>query len=53
MASGSAHGMPSIVVAVLTRATSTRTRGRRRRRCHAATFSASVISSHDPPATKS
>jgi hypothetical protein len=50
-ATGIAQGVRSIVVAVVTRATSTSTRGRRRRRRQAASFSARVVSSHDPPAT--
>ena len=50
IASGSAVGAPSSVVAVATRETSTSTRGRNRRRRQAASFSARVISSHEPPA---
>ena len=50
IASGMADGAPAIVVAVLTRETVTSTRGRKRRRSQAASFSARVTSSHDPPA---
>ena len=51
IASGIAHGSPSIVDAARTRATSTSTRGRSVRLRHAATFSPRLTSSHEPPAT--
>ena len=50
-ASGMAAGWPSIVVPGSMRDTSTSTRGRSRNRRHAASFSARLISSQDPPAT--
>ena len=50
-ATGNATGTPSMVVDGSTDETSTRTRGRNRRRRHAVSFSSSVISSQEPPAT--
>jgi hypothetical protein len=50
IATGSEIGTPRSVVAVVTSATSTRTRGRSVRRRHAASFSATESSSHEPPA---
>ncbi len=51
IASGSAVGVPSIVVDGSTTLTSTRTRGRTVRRRHASSFAARVASSPAPPAT--